>query len=162
LREGERGLLRLELPIGCVELRARRLEGRALLVDFLGGDGARLLQSLNAIVLDARVLEVRRRPLSLCLGDCETGRRLPNLLGRFLLLELERFLALLDLDGEAFCAVRVKRPICLELVRGDDGEQLVLRHTIALANEKLSHLSPDLRADDDVVRRHDAGQHERA
>src|SRR5437667_653517 len=56
--------------------------------------------------------------------------------------------------------MRVVRGIGPQLVRCNHREQLIPGDGIALADTQLADLSGDLRADDDVVRRDDTGQHE--
>src|SRR6185437_5505976 len=74
-------------------------------------------------------------------------------------------------DGEVGCpcprlgrgrrrALRVEPLVRLELGRGEDGKELVLRDRVAFRDQELRHLTGDLWADHHVVRRDDAGEGE--
>jgi hypothetical protein len=76
------------------------------------------------------------------------------------LLEAQRRLAFLDLRAQRVGALRGIRALRPQLVRRDDRDQLIRLDRIALGDHQLADLPADLRADHDIVGRHDAGEHQ--
>ena len=109
---------------------------------------------------EPRVLAVGLGRLLLRDGRRERRLGLADLVAGLLLLEAQRRLALLHLRAEPLGGVRVVGDVGAQLVRRDDGEQLVALHRVAFVDQQLADLAGDLRADDDVVGGDDAGQHE--
>ena len=157
-RQRQRGPLRLELPLGRLELRLVRLERRALAIDLLRRHGAGLHQRLDVIVLGPGVVEVGRGLGALGLGRSQNGSRLGDLLGGLAPLITEGLLALLHLDGEALGALREVGLLGLELIGGDHREKLIADDRVALSHQELAHAASDLRAHDNVLGGHDPGQ----
>ena len=158
-------LQRRTLAFGLARQRiqpgARRIEGRARLIELLRRCQPRLGQLLRSLVSHAGVLEIRLggRPLRIGRGDRRLA--LPDLLAQLPLLKTQRRLALTHLRGQAFGAVLVVGAIRLQLRGRDHREQLPARHRVALGDLQLGDLTGDLRADDDVVGGDDAGEDER-
>src|SRR5262249_20607903 len=115
----------------------------------------------GARVGQPRVLEIRARRLQLRLRGGERRLRLRDLVRRLPLLEAQRRLRLTDLRREARRVLRVIVDVGLQLVGRDDGGQLARLDLIPFFDVQVADLPRDLRADDDVVGRDDAGQSQR-
>ena len=83
-----------------------------------------------------------------------------DLVGGLLFLVAKRGFAHLHLVAEALFALRGEGAVGAQLIGREDGEQLVRVDLVALLHEQPDELRADLRTHDDVVGRHDPGEHE--
>jgi hypothetical protein len=112
----------------------------------------------GALEHEPRVLEIGDSRGLLRLGGGERRLGLADLVDRLPLLVAQRGLAFLDLRAEALGAVLVIGDVGSKLVGRDHGHELALADDVSLVDEELPDLARDLRADDHVVGRDDAGE----
>ena len=161
-RFGERqcGACRFDLLVDRIGARLRdRIRGTRL-IGFLWRNTAAAKHRFVAVECHLRVCDVRDSLIPACDRTAQRGLGLVNLVGGLLLLISERGLALLNLFCGPFLAAREERAIGGELPRRKHGKQLSLVNRVTLLDEELGDLSTDLRADDDIVGRDDAGERE--
>jgi hypothetical protein len=160
LRQGERGLLRLDLSRKRIGMRARDFVRHARLVHLLGGRYPLVGELARALELELRVLERGAGFSALRFGRGQRGGRLRDRVGRLVFLVVQRGFRLAHLRAGAGLARREVLAVGRELARVDDGDHLIARHPIAFHHHQLRQPAIDLRADDDVVGGDDAGQDE--
>ena len=161
LRERDRRARGVHLLAERLHARLRRVVRRPRGIELLLRRDARLQEILHALERQARVLEIGGRRGLLRFRRSERRLGLANLALRLLLLEAQRRLALLDLRRRALGRVRVVRAVGPQLVGHDEGQDLILRDDVAFLHAQLADLAADLRADDDVVGRDEAGEGQR-
>ena len=160
-RERNGRTLGIDLLDERVELRLRRVGGRAGLIELLGRGDALLSQTLSAGVNEARVLQIGGRRLDLRVARREHRLGLLDLIGGLTLLEPERGFGLANLRRQPLAVLRVVSGVGLQFVGSDYREQLPFLDRVSFLHEELRNLAGDLRAHDHVVGRHDAGEQER-
>jgi hypothetical protein len=153
--------LRLDLFPQRRHARLCRVVRGSRLIELIHRCDAPARHLLQPIGGQARILEVGFRRSFLRFSGRQRCFSLSNLIGDLALLESQSRRAFLDLRGDAFGAVCVIRALLLQLVRLDHSHHLILLHDVAFVDEDLADLTGDLRADNDVVGRDDAGQDQR-
>ena len=129
--------LRVGLFVERVELRLRCGKTGPCLIELLRRDHALLLQVLRARVRHARLLEIRRRRFGLCLGRRERRFGLRDLIRHLPLLVPQRRFRLAHLRRQPLDVLRVVRGLGLQLVRPEDGDQLITLDGVSLLHEQL-------------------------
>ena len=154
-------MLRIALFDERVDLRLRHLLCRARLIELLLRDHTFLRHPLGAVERDLRVLELRFRGHLLRLGGGEIRFGLADLIVGLPLLEAQRRGAFRDLRAGARGAGAVERLLLLQLARVEHRDHLIGLDLIAFVHVELVDAAGNLRADDDVVGRDNAGEDER-
>src|ERR1035437_410356 len=160
LRERERRARGFDLLGRRIHSRARNRAVRARLIEVLVRDRAGLQHRLTPAQRELRDAEIGGGFLLLRDrgGDVRLG--LLDLVGGLPFLIAKGGFAHLHLIAEALFALRGEGAVGAQLIGGEDGEQLVRVDLVALLDEQPGELRADLRTHDDVVGRHDPGEHE--